>query len=96
VEVRAAEPVPGCTCEAQRTFELEGHHFALVHITGLPAGRDTPYEVVLDGERAWPPPAGRLGLARELHQATHRVRPAARLLRLLPRRLSAGSALDAA
>jgi PhoD-like phosphatase len=58
VEVRAAEPVPGCTCEAQRTFELEGHHFALVHITGLPAGRDTPYEVVLDGERAWPPPAG--------------------------------------
>ena len=57
VEVRPAEPVPGCSCEAQRTFELEGHHFALLHVTGLPGDRETSYEVHLDGERAWPPPA---------------------------------------
>jgi PhoD-like phosphatase len=39
----------------QRTFELEGHHFALVHITGLPEEGNTPYEVALDGELVWPP-----------------------------------------
>jgi PhoD-like phosphatase len=40
----------------ERTFEVEGHHFALVHITGLPEVGATPYEVALDGERVWPPP----------------------------------------
>jgi hypothetical protein len=40
----------------ERTFEVEGHHFALVHITGLAEEGDTPYEVALDGERVWPPP----------------------------------------
>jgi hypothetical protein len=39
----------------QRTFELEGHHFALVHVTGLEPGGRTAYEVSLDGERVWPP-----------------------------------------
>jgi PhoD-like phosphatase len=49
-------------CEAEvlgardRTFEVQGHHFALVHVTGLPESGTTPYEVALDGERAWPPP----------------------------------------
>ena len=37
------------------TFTVEGHHFALVAITGLEAGRSHPYEVHLDGECAWPP-----------------------------------------
>ena len=40
----------------ERTFEVEGHHFALVHVTGLPAEGDVPYEVAFDGERVWPPP----------------------------------------
>jgi hypothetical protein len=40
----------------ERTFEVGGHHFALVHITGLPPEGATPYEVAVDGERAWPPP----------------------------------------
>jgi hypothetical protein len=44
--------VLGCS---QHTFEVEGHHFALVHITGLPDEGDTPYEVALDGELVWPP-----------------------------------------
>jgi RNA polymerase sigma factor (sigma-70 family) len=38
------------------TFEVEGHHFALVHVTGLPAEGNVPYEVAFDGERVWPPP----------------------------------------
>jgi hypothetical protein len=40
----------------ERTFEVEGHHFALVHVTGLPAEGNVPYEVAFDGERVWPPP----------------------------------------
>jgi len=39
-----------------RTFEVGGHHFALVVIDGLEPGEMRPYEVHLDGEQAWPPP----------------------------------------
>jgi hypothetical protein len=39
---------------ADRTFEVEGHHFALVCIKDLEPGTVTPYEVRLDGERRWP------------------------------------------
>jgi hypothetical protein len=42
-----------CDC-SDRTFELEGHHFALVHVTGLEREKARPYEVRLDGERVWP------------------------------------------
>jgi len=38
------------------TFCVGGHHYALVHVTGLERGTCSPYEVALDGERAWPPP----------------------------------------
>jgi len=38
-----------------RTFEVEGHHYALVRIDGLDPGTTTPYEVALDGDRVWPP-----------------------------------------
>jgi PhoD-like phosphatase len=38
-----------------RTFEVAGHHFALVVIGGLAPGSATAYEVHLDGHRAWPP-----------------------------------------
>ncbi len=38
-----------------RTFEVEGHHFALVVVEGLRAGESHPYDVRLDGHRAWPP-----------------------------------------
>ncbi|HEX2085670.1 MAG TPA: alkaline phosphatase D family protein [Solirubrobacteraceae bacterium] len=41
----------GCT---RRTFHVGGHHYALVHVTGLEPGAATPYEVTLDGERRWP------------------------------------------
>ena len=43
----------------ERTFHVSGHHYALVHATGLPAAATTPYEVRLDGERVWPDPGSR-------------------------------------
>jgi phosphodiesterase/alkaline phosphatase D-like protein len=38
------------------TFEVSGHHFALVSVTGLTPGSSTAYTVEIDGERVWPPP----------------------------------------
>jgi PhoD-like phosphatase len=40
---------------AQRTFHVAGHHYALVHVTGLEEDQHHPYEVRLDGEQRWPP-----------------------------------------
>jgi hypothetical protein len=37
-----------------RTFEVLGHHYALVDVTGLAPGSSTAYAVDLDGQRAWP------------------------------------------
>src|SRR3954452_1709112 len=49
-----------CTVEVlgheARTFCVDGHHYAVVVIEGLGPGSSTPYEVVLDGAVAWPPP----------------------------------------
>lgn len=41
---------------SERTFELEGHHYAIVPVRGLAPGTETAYSVELDGRRAWPPP----------------------------------------
>jgi hypothetical protein len=38
-----------------RTFEVAGHHYAVVRAEGLEPGRRYEYEVELDGERVWPP-----------------------------------------
>ncbi|TKG71015.1 alkaline phosphatase D family protein [Prauserella endophytica] len=38
------------------TFEVCGHHYALVVLTGLAPGTSTPYEVRLDGRTVWPQP----------------------------------------
>jgi hypothetical protein len=37
-----------------RTFKVEGHHYALVRITGLEPGSCYEYSVALDGEKVWP------------------------------------------
>ncbi|MDQ3303938.1 MAG: alkaline phosphatase family protein [Actinomycetota bacterium] len=37
-----------------RTFEVEGHHYALVRITNLEPGSCYEYSVSLDGEKVWP------------------------------------------
>jgi PhoD-like phosphatase len=42
------------------TFEVEGHHYALVCIEGLAPGEAREYEVALDGERVWPQPGSDL------------------------------------
>ena len=39
-----------------RTFEVEGHHYAVVHVAGLAPGSDHLYDVELDGEHRWPEP----------------------------------------
>ncbi|MEV6567505.1 alkaline phosphatase D family protein [Streptomyces kronopolitis] len=49
---------------AERTWQVAGHHYALVPVTGLTPGSETPYQVLLDepgarpggGEQVWPPP----------------------------------------
>lgn len=37
-----------------RTFNVHGHHYALVDVEGLEKGSRTPYAVDCDGERVWP------------------------------------------
>jgi hypothetical protein len=37
-----------------RTFEIEGHHYALVRLTNLEPGKTYEYEVSLDGTKVWP------------------------------------------
>jgi PhoD-like phosphatase len=45
--------VLGCSA---RTFEVAGHHYAIVPVSGLDPDSVTPYEVHLDGEQVWPRP----------------------------------------
>ncbi|MFE4249609.1 alkaline phosphatase D family protein [Streptomyces sp. NPDC056910] len=60
VWVEASRP---CTAEVRctdgssgraRTFQICGHHYALVPVTGLTPGSATAYEVLLDGAPVWP------------------------------------------
>ena len=38
------------------TFQVEGHHYALVRVEGLKPATEHPYDVRLDGEVRWPEP----------------------------------------
>ncbi|KUO04077.1 alkaline phosphatase D family protein [Streptomyces caeruleatus] len=51
-EVRGADGAHGTS----RTFQIAGHHYALVPVTGLTPGSSEAYEVLLDGTRVWPLP----------------------------------------
>ncbi|SPF05168.1 alkaline phosphatase D family protein [Streptomyces sp. MA5143a] len=42
-----------------RTFQISGHHYALVPVTGLTPGTVSSYEVLLDDSPVWPPPDSR-------------------------------------
>ncbi|KPI03246.1 Alkaline phosphatase D-related protein [Actinobacteria bacterium OK074] len=53
VEVRCADGAQGLA----RTFQVGGHHYALVCVTGLTAGTATAYEVLLDDHPVWPLPS---------------------------------------
>ncbi|MET4637777.1 alkaline phosphatase D family protein [Mycetocola sp. 2940] len=39
---------------AARTFQVHGHHYALVEVNGLEPGTVTAYELDVDGIQAWP------------------------------------------
>ncbi|CAL9436497.1 alkaline phosphatase D family protein [Streptomyces sp. enrichment culture] len=54
-EVRCADGARGTT----RTFQVAGHHYALVPVSGLTPGTATEYEVFLDDACVWPPPDSR-------------------------------------
>ncbi|WP_339129118.1 alkaline phosphatase D family protein [Streptomyces sp. f51] len=51
-EVRCADGARGTA----RTFQIAGHHYALVPVDGLTPGTSTPYEILLDGAKVWPLP----------------------------------------
>ncbi len=51
-EVRGADGARGTS----RTFQIAGHHYALIPVTGLTPGSSEAYEVHLDGTRVWPLP----------------------------------------
>ena len=58
VETSAAcvvEVLAGETKASETTFVVAGHHYAVVALRGLPVAASLPYEVRLDGDRAWPP-----------------------------------------
>jgi phosphodiesterase/alkaline phosphatase D-like protein len=60
VWVETARPAELTVLEHRaRTFNIEGHHYALVLIEGLKPGTVTPYDVRLDGRLVWPPDDGR-------------------------------------
>jgi PhoD-like phosphatase len=51
------EVVPeGAAPASARTLTVHGHHYALVHVPGLPHAAATPYTVRLDGAEVWPEP----------------------------------------
>ncbi|GAA5000133.1 alkaline phosphatase D family protein [Streptomyces siamensis] len=51
-EVRCADGAHG----SAETFQVDGHHYALVPVDGLTPGTVRTYEVVLDGTTVWPLP----------------------------------------
>lgn len=54
VETDAPSSVEVLGCVA-RTFEVAGHHYAMVVVDGLVPGATVPYAVSLDGVAVWPP-----------------------------------------
>jgi hypothetical protein len=50
VEVRPE----GAPTGSARTWSVGGHHYAIVRVDELPEDTPTPYEVWVDGARAWP------------------------------------------
>ncbi|MER6788209.1 alkaline phosphatase D family protein [Streptomyces sp. NPDC000658] len=54
-EVRCADGARGRAA----TFQVAGHHYALIEVGGLTPGTETAYEVFLDDASVWPPPDSR-------------------------------------
>ncbi len=43
-----------------RTWQISGHHYALITVVGLEPGTETAYRVLLDDEQVWPAPGSPL------------------------------------
>jgi PhoD-like phosphatase len=56
VQVLGQRSPGGAALGRARTFQVEGHHYALVLVEGLEPGTAQEYGVALDGEPAWPEP----------------------------------------
>ena len=56
------------------TFQVFGHHYAIVLIEGLEPGSITPYEVRLQGRTVWPPHDGRPGCAIRTREGERQAR----------------------
>ena len=57
VWVETSAPCEVEVCGAtSRTFQISGHHYAVVVVDGLAPATTTPYEVRLDGRVVWPEP----------------------------------------
>jgi phosphodiesterase/alkaline phosphatase D-like protein len=51
-----------------RTFEIAGHHYAILILTGLEPGQSHHYCLELDGSRVWPAPGDPEGVIRTLEE----------------------------
>lgn len=58
----------------ERTFAVEGHHYALILVEGLQEGSVIEYDVRLDGRVVWPPDDGRLAPSVHTRSGERRVR----------------------
>src|SRR5690242_16047249 len=58
VQTKDAATVEILGCSAP-TFEVQGHHYALVTVTGLTPDSVTEYDVRVDGQEVWPLPDSR-------------------------------------
>ena len=54
VQLERAANVSVLGCDA-RTFEVCGHHYAIVPVTGLAPDTRHSYQVHVDGVQVWPP-----------------------------------------
>lgn len=52
----------------EQSWGLHGHHFALLHLSGLEEGTETPYEVALDDVTVWPGAERRRSVIRTPHR----------------------------
>ncbi|MCT2590224.1 alkaline phosphatase family protein [Streptomyces sp. N2-109] len=55
------------------TWQVSGHHYALVTVVGLQPGTETAYQVLLDGAQVWPLPASPPAIGGRLPPSTIRT-----------------------
>ena len=93
---RVEVDIEGADACSRRTFAVQGHHYALLHCTGLQPDGAAPYEVRLDGETVWPEPDSRVPAERHPHPQRQGRRADPDPVRLLPRGRAARAAALAA